>query len=420
MDCVREALYTRNNPKVPTEFIVRLLEVVLKHNIFEFNSELFLQLIGTAMGSRPAPSYANIFMANKIDPEIIRLANESESDPIDLYKRFLDDIFMVYTGSIESLHMFLSEINNLHPSIKFTMSHTTPPNKENPSCDCKAEHSLPFLDTSCKILDGKIVTDLFRKETDRFFELKNLLLSRDYKPRLIDSAIERARNVPRSEALKRVSKEITTNRPVFVIHFDPRLPSIPAIVKKHWRTMTQDPRLQEIFPVPPLVAYKRPKNIKDKLIRSRVPQQTTSRPKRSLPGMRKCNQCSVCSFIQEGRTVKATATNYKMDINTSVDCSSKNIIYLLGCNKCPQQYIGESERMLKERFAEHKGYVNTQNISKATEAHFNSKGHSVSDMRVTVLEKVFSQDPQFRKQREKLYIQKFNTRYRGINRINGG
>ena len=79
--------------------------------------------------------------------------------------------------------------------------------------------------------------------------------------------------------------------------------------------------------------------------------------------MRKCNQCSVCSFIQEGRTVKATATNYKMDINTSVDCSSNNIIYLLGCNKCPQQYIGESERMLKERFAEHKGYVNTQNIS---------------------------------------------------------
>ena len=184
--------------------------------------------------------------------------------------------------------------------------------------------------------------------------------------------------------------------------------------------MTQDPRLQEIFPVPPLVAYKRPKNIKDKLIRSKVPQQSTSRPARLLPGMRKCNQCSVCSFVQEGRTVKATATNYKIDINSSVDCSSKNVIYLLGCNKCPQQYIGESERMLKERFAEHKGYVNTQNISKATGAHFNSKGHSVSDMRVTVLEKVFSQDPQFRKQREKLYIQKFNTRYRGLNRINGG
>ena len=75
-----------------------------------------------------------------------------------------------------------------------------------------------------------------------------------------------------------------------------------------------------------------------------------------------------------------------MDINSTVDCSSKNVIYLLGCNKCPQQYIGETERMLKERFSEHKGHVTTNNKSKATGAHFNSKGHSVSDMRIAVLE----------------------------------
>ena len=113
--CVREALYERINPKVPTEFIMRLLEIVLKHNVFEFNSELFIQLVGTAMGSRPAPSYANIFMAKQIDPAILELARniENESDPIDLLKRFLDDIFLVYTGSIESLHMFLSELNSL-------------------------------------------------------------------------------------------------------------------------------------------------------------------------------------------------------------------------------------------------------------------------------------------------------------------
>ena len=59
------------------------------------------------MGARPAPSYANIFMANKIDPAIIELArqSESESNPVDLFKRFLDDIFMVYIGSVKSLDM---------------------------------------------------------------------------------------------------------------------------------------------------------------------------------------------------------------------------------------------------------------------------------------------------------------------------
>lgn len=339
------------------------------------------------------------------------------------------------------------------------MSHTTPPNTENLECDCIPEQSIPFLDTSCRIIDGKIVTDLFRKETDRnqyllpsschptqvtqnipyslalrivrictliedrekrFLELKTLLLSRDYKPKMIDSAIERARNVPRDQALKKVSKEKATKRPVFVIHFDPRLPSISEIVRKHWRTMTKDPRLKEIFPVPPMVAYKRPKNIRDTLIRSKVPKAAQTRSKRKTAGMRKCNKCGVCSYIKEGKTVQATANSYKVDINSSVDCSSKNVIYMLGCNKCPQQYIGETERMLRDRFTEHKGYVNTNNISKTTGAHFNSKGHSVSDMRITVIEKVFSKEHQFRKEREKLYIQKFNTRYRGLNRINGG
>ena len=96
------------------------------------------------------------------------------------------------------------------------------------------------------------------------------------------------------------------------------------------------------------------------------------------------------------------------------------MIYLLGCDKCPQQYIGETERMLKDRFLEHKGYANTNNQTKATGLHFSQKGHSVNNMKITILEKVFNENPQFRKQREKMYIQKFNTKYKGLNRINGG
>ena len=87
--------------------------------------------------------------------------------------------------------------------------------------------------------------------------------------------------------------------------------------------MTKDPRLKEIFPVPPMVAYKRPKNIRDTLIRSKVPQATHTRPKRKIAGMKKCNKCGVCSFIMEGRTVQATANNYRVDINS--ETGSQNI-----------------------------------------------------------------------------------------------
>ena len=44
--------------------------------------------------------------------------------------------------------------------------------------------------------------------------------------------------------------------------------------------------------------------------------------------------------------------------------------------------------MLRERFSEHRGYVNTKNLSKKTCAHFNEKAHSVSDMEITIIDKL--------------------------------
>ena len=46
---------------------------------------------------KPAPDYANIFMS-VIDDEILKL-----SDKIKLFKRFLDDIYMVFKGNYDEL-----------------------------------------------------------------------------------------------------------------------------------------------------------------------------------------------------------------------------------------------------------------------------------------------------------------------------
>ena len=70
IEAIREVLIERENLEVPTDFLIRLLEIILKYNIFEFNSDLYLQIIGNAMVTRPAVSYANIFMARRIDNKI--------------------------------------------------------------------------------------------------------------------------------------------------------------------------------------------------------------------------------------------------------------------------------------------------------------------------------------------------------------
>ena len=159
--------------EIPTGLIRRLLEIVLKYNFFEFNQKLFKQEIGTAMGAKPAPDFANIFMAN-----IDKLITETSSNfgdgiyPLRMFKRFLDDIFTIFCGTLENLHGFHNEINKLHPNIKFTLEHTSPQfpidgQTEILPCGCLPKKSLSFLDTSCSIVDGKIVTDLYRKPTDR-------------------------------------------------------------------------------------------------------------------------------------------------------------------------------------------------------------------------------------------------------------
>ena len=84
-------------------------------------------------------------------------------------------------------------------------------------------------------------------------------------------------------------------------------------------------------------------------------------------------------------------------------------------SKCKKQYIGETDRRLKDRFSEHIGYVNTRKLDKTTGNHFNLPGHSKANMKVTILEKVLNEDIQYRKEREKYLIRKFNTFYCGLN-----
>ena len=60
----------------------------------------------------------------------------------------------------------------------------------------------------------------------RFGKLKELLLSSEYKPWVIDKAIQKTRQVNRTEALKTEVKEQKSRRPVFVISHDPKLPKL--------------------------------------------------------------------------------------------------------------------------------------------------------------------------------------------------
>ena len=73
-ECLREALDERKEKEVPTDFLVSLMDLIQTCNIFEFHDgQLWKQLIGVAMGIHPAPSFANIYLARRIDRKLRNL-----------------------------------------------------------------------------------------------------------------------------------------------------------------------------------------------------------------------------------------------------------------------------------------------------------------------------------------------------------
>ena len=84
--------FTRGNFMNPSnEYLIKLLNKVLKCNNFDFHGKHFLQVGGTAMGTKVAPAYANTFMGWFEDTHVYTYPQQ----PL-LWKRFIDDIFVIW------------------------------------------------------------------------------------------------------------------------------------------------------------------------------------------------------------------------------------------------------------------------------------------------------------------------------------
>ena len=106
-----------NNPgsdriAIPPGTMSDLLKIVLGKNYFQFADKMYHQVQGTAMGTKMAPAYANLFMA-ELERELL---TDSPATPL-LWKRYIDDILCIWPGPKESLEQFIEHINNKHDTI---------------------------------------------------------------------------------------------------------------------------------------------------------------------------------------------------------------------------------------------------------------------------------------------------------------
>ena len=95
---VKNRLYTLNPESdkvpIPPGTMSDLIRTVLTHNYFQFADHMYHQVQGTAMGTRMAPAYANLFMADLEE----KLLADYPTKPI-LWKRYIDDILYIWPNS---------------------------------------------------------------------------------------------------------------------------------------------------------------------------------------------------------------------------------------------------------------------------------------------------------------------------------
>ena len=148
IDACRKALDSRIEKRPRTETICDLIRMILTMNSFIFNDEHFIQNNGTAMGTKMAPAFANLFMG-----DFERKALDNSPDKPYLWWRYIDDIFLIWTLGEEKLDKFITNLNSLHPTIKFTSERSTT--------------SIPFVDVNIQINNGKLEIDPYCKPTDK-------------------------------------------------------------------------------------------------------------------------------------------------------------------------------------------------------------------------------------------------------------
>lgn len=131
------------------------------------------------MGNALSPFPANVFMTH-----LEKLFKEKFTYFPSLYLRYVDDIFAVFDTTKYDLDNFVTNLNSMFPSIKFTV-------------EKEKDNQLPFLDLSLTRTGDKIIFDIYRKPTHTTNYIHNNSFDRpNHKLAVFHSLVYRLFNVP--------------------------------------------------------------------------------------------------------------------------------------------------------------------------------------------------------------------------------
>ena len=398
------------HPRFDAEFVIEAVTLVSY-----FDGAYRRQTHGCAMGSHKSPPYASLAIGY-VEEQAYDIFCATQSVEYAEYvqkmlRRFLDDIFLLWKKSLGDPNSFFDVLNNIEPKIKFTM---------------EQGKKIPFLDICFELDSNGLSTDIFYKETDthnyvqfgsfhphktltnipyslarricvivsdserrnqRLEELKQFLRKKKYPDAVIESGVNRALNLNRTEIINGTSNLRTRDNQEkdipFVFTNNCANPNVLNTVRDSLNILTPSERMTTVMKNKKIVAARRqPKNIKSLLFKPRYDTDKSVSRGSVMPCKKDLNRvrvrgrpCKCCDLLQECESFTFEGAPQPFEIRHHFTCDTRNVIYALTCAGCGANYIGKTEREVRERCGEYRLAIGNKKFTQGVHRHIAECGN---------------------------------------------
>lgn len=416
-------------------FVLESMEIILNNNNFLFDGQEYIQMFGTAMGTKFAPTYATLVLGYLEEELYAKIGTELGEHIQEKFtaslRRYLDDVFFIWNNEVCHISTVLDMMNSMHDKINYTTE--------------QSPDSIPFLDILVIKTGRKLSTDIYYKPTDtkqylnykschpratknnvpynlarrictivsdpdirklRLEELKSSLLSRDYPEGVIKKGIEKASALDIA-TLRTIKENTVKDVTPFVNTHNPNSLDVFSQIREALPMLKGSQRMTAVLRNTPVINSKRQApNLKRILTKARFEYSHETDI-----GSKPCgnSRCKCCRDILVTSEFYFHKSGHMFKIRNLMNCNSQNLIYVLICNGCHEYYIGQTGTDLRSRCRVHRQGV-TNNSSIPVDQHITTCARNV-DIKYNIIPfyKMNSTSKNARLLKEAFFIEKFQA-----------
>ena len=412
--------------------IETFIEFTLKESFVTYKDKCYQPKVGIPTGGCNSRQIADIFLQWLL----FRKNKAIDITLIDFWKRFIDDGIGVWKGTKKEFESFLKSLNKL--TNKYGIHF--------PLKEAQFGKSVNFLDITLYIDNAnKIQHKLYTKPTDArsylnpnsfhprhvfnsipfsqmlriikcnttedncLEDLDNLkvdLINSGYNKNMLDKIQDKA--LERSSTTK-TEQKVENNSIIFTIDYFADF----VTFKNDLRQVEED--LKPLFENLNIKVACR----KGSSIGSLVVKNKGLCIQNKVTGNQKCGdrRCMLCPLMLTTESV--VINDRELKITKGLNCKSRNCIYLCICNKCESNnaYFGQTVQEQHNRMTGHRNKFNIKNYTKSALSMHAYDSHNgelfLDDFNIAVINKVA---PRRLNREEYIFIDKFETKTKGLNR----